>query len=145
MNEQEDEFLPCYSKWCMFFNYLPLRFVGVRNTSIPSDIKNQIEDIMYKTSKNLKKDKVANTLKLLETYLPDIMRSVHEKLKNSPQTDWTENESRKLNVALRFYPTYDYIRDSEERWRHIHGFVNTKTVLECKEEVQLQEVRKSVH
>lgn len=81
-----------------------------------------------------------NTLKLLETYLPDIMRSVHEKLKTARRGEWTENESRKLDVALRFYPTYDFIRDSEERWRHIHGFVNTKTIIECKEEVQLQEV-----
>lgn len=95
---------------------------------------------MYKTSQNLKKDKVFNTLKLLENYLPDIMKSVHEKLKKENPPEWTENEQRKLKVALDFFPVHEFVRNPDERWRHIHGFVHTKSINECKEEIQLQEV-----
>jgi len=115
-------------------------WVGVRNTSIPHDIKNQIEDILHKTSKNLKRDKVFNALKLLENYLPDIMKAVHEKLKVPQEFEWTENESRKLEAAMEFYTHAEFYRDPEERWRRVHGFVNTKSVQECKEEVEFQEV-----
>lgn len=82
-----------------------------------------------------------HSLKLLETYLPDIMKSVHEKLKTPCETEWTENEVRKLKAAMEFYPPHEFIKDPEDRWRRVHGFVNTKTIAQCKEEVQFQEVR----
>jgi NAD-dependent SIR2 family protein deacetylase len=124
------------------FQYVNFIYIiGIRNTSISSDIKNHMEDILNKTSKNLKKDKVFNALKLLETYLPDVISSVHEKLKTPNMYEWTENENRKLKAAMEFFPAHDFIREPEDRWRRVAGFVNTKNVNECKEEVQFQEVR----
>lgn len=77
MNEQKDDNLPCYS---------------IRSTSIHKEVKNCIEDILHKTSKNLKNNQIFNAMKLLENYLPDIMKSVHEKLKKADTSDWTQNE-----------------------------------------------------
>ena len=101
-----------------------------------------MEEILYKTSKNLKKEKVFNALKLLETYLPDVMKAVHEKLKTPLRNEWTENEHRKLKAAMEFFPVQEFIREPEERWRNVAGFVNSKRLNECKEEVELQEAIK---
>lgn len=62
--------------------------IGIRNTSIPNNVINCIEEILFKTSQNLKKDKVLNTLKMAETYLPDIMQRVHEKLAEEQEEEW---------------------------------------------------------
>ena len=35
------------------------------------------------------------------------------------------------------------MREPEDRWKYVSGFVNTKTLDECKEEVQFQEAVKS--
>lgn len=95
---------------------------------------------MFKTSQNLTKDKVFNTLKLIETYLPDIMKKVHQKLKEPKTMDWCENESRKLKAAMEFFREGEFMKDPNERWARVAGFVNTKTVNECKEEVDFMKV-----
>lgn len=100
-----------------------------------------MEDILHKTCSKLKKEKVLNTLMLLENYLPDIISSVHEKLRTPNQYEWTDNEQRKLKAAMEFFPAQDFIREPEDRWRRVSGFVNTKNINECKEELQFQEVR----
>jgi hypothetical protein len=102
--------------------------LGIRSTSIHTEVKNCIEDILHKTSKNLRNNQVFNAMKLLETYLPDIMKSVHEKLKKTGTMDWTENECRKLKMAMDFFPQQEFMREPEDRWRRVAGFVNTKTI-----------------
>ena len=122
-----------------------LIYSGVSNTAIPRDIKDGIENVLFETSKNLKKDKILNALKLVENFLPDIMKSVHEKLATPIVDGWTPNELRKLTAAKELYPVSDFLEQPEDRWKYVRGFVNTKTLEECKEEIKLEEsVKKAI-
>lgn len=99
-----------------------------------------MEDILFKTSQNLKNERVFNTLKLLENYLPDIMNAVYQKLSGFNKNEWCENEIRKLKVALLLFPEYDYVKEPLERWRKIASFVRTKMVDECRYQTDLLNV-----
>lgn len=101
---------------------------------------NLIEDILFKTSQNLKNEKVFNTLKLAENYLPDIMNAVHQKLPGFNKHEWCENEVRKLKAALLLFPEYEFVKEPQERWRKIASFVHTKMVDECRYQVDFMNV-----
>jgi len=124
MNEQESDIYPCFS---------------IRNTAIPKDIKDAMENVLFETSKNLKNEKVLHALKLVELYLPDMMKTVHEKLTMDSEDFWAKNELRKLTAAKEFYPLAEFIKQPEDRWKYVAGFVNTKSLQECKSEVKFQE------
>ena len=134
MTNQKSDLLPWYSK----INIITT--VGIRSTSIPFDVVNLIEDVLYKTSQNLSKEKVFNTLKLLENYLPDIMNTVSQKKKTINKNEWCDNEIRKLKAALILFPVYEFVKEPLERWRKISSFVHTKYIDECRYQVDIMNV-----